>query len=310
MEDYIKDLCYVIKNGDMENTYKMVWIRSIVETCVLEPDTRTIKFDQLSHKIFGYYWNQTIYFDLEQSPNPFKRPKIYQLVVHEIDKYRSRYGFQPKWFSHVEQKIEVPVEKISTVLKTDVCWRFPKVSGREYDLYTLDKMNRTVTLDRADLIRVYSTFLFDLINYRWTQKLEEFNHLPRISKKVKGTDRENIKRTSLSRFKKYLDFENPDHICFHTGDRVDDKNLSIDHVIPWSYLFSDDLWNLVYTDRTYNSSKSNVIPDENVIKKLEVRNKRLLKIADSKQLRDKKIDELRLSVENDHVRKFWVGCRG
>ena len=69
------------------------------------------------------------------------------------------------------------LKKISTVLKTDVCCRFPKVSGREYDLYTLDKMNRTVTLDRADLIRVYSIFLFDLINYRWTQKLEEFNNL-------------------------------------------------------------------------------------------------------------------------------------
>ena len=74
MEDYIKDLCYVIKNGDMENTYKMVWIRSIVETCVLEPDTRTIKFDQLSHKIFGYC-NQTIYFDLGRVLTHSKDPK-------------------------------------------------------------------------------------------------------------------------------------------------------------------------------------------------------------------------------------------
>ena len=72
MDQYIKDLSYVIQNGDMENTYKMVWIRSIVETCCLNPKTREIHFDTLSKKIFGYYWNQTIYFDLEQSPNPKK----------------------------------------------------------------------------------------------------------------------------------------------------------------------------------------------------------------------------------------------
>jgi hypothetical protein len=45
-----------------------VWIRSIVETCVLNPDQPVIHFDELSSKIFGYYWNQTIFFDLEQGP--------------------------------------------------------------------------------------------------------------------------------------------------------------------------------------------------------------------------------------------------
>jgi len=89
MDSYIKDLCDVIQNGEMENTYKMVWIRSIVETCVLEPSIQTIPFDKLSKKICGYYWNQTIYFDLEQSPNPQKRPEIYQIVVEEIERYRS-----------------------------------------------------------------------------------------------------------------------------------------------------------------------------------------------------------------------------
>lgn len=75
MDKYIQDLCEAIRDGDMENTYKMVWIRSLVETCVLEPSLKTIHFDNLSKKIFGYYWNQTIYFDLEQCPSPQKKTR-------------------------------------------------------------------------------------------------------------------------------------------------------------------------------------------------------------------------------------------
>ena len=310
MDPYIKDLCEVIQNGEMENTYKMVWIRSIVETCVLEPSLQTIHFDILSKKIFGYYWNQTIYFDLEQSPNPQKRPEIYQLVVEEIECYRSQYGYQPQWFSRIENKVDVPIKKISSILTKDVCWRFPKVGGTTYNLYDLDKKNRTISLQKPSLLVDYSKVLFDLINYRWTQKLEEFNHSPRISKKVRGTDREDIKRSSLTKYKKYLDLENPEHICFHTGKKIEDKNQSIDHVLPWSYLFSDDLWNLVYVDRSYNSSKGNQIPSEETINKLESRNLTLMELVKSKGISDKNIEELQLSITDGQVRKFWVGCQG
>ena len=37
-------------------------------------------------------------------------------------------------------------------------------------------------------------------------------------------------------------------------DKVD-----VDHILPWSFLYSDDLWNLVYSHRSCNSSKSNII---------------------------------------------------
>ena len=37
MDDYLKQLTYIITNGAMDNTYKMSWIRSIVETCEKEP---------------------------------------------------------------------------------------------------------------------------------------------------------------------------------------------------------------------------------------------------------------------------------
>ncbi|MDA9159793.1 hypothetical protein N9O21_04555 [Rhodobacteraceae bacterium] len=309
MEQYIKDLTYVIQNGEMENTYKMVWIRSIVETCVLDPNVQEIQFDHLSKLIFGYYWNQTIYFDLEQSPNPLKRPVIYQIVKEEISEYRHKNGKQPVWFSGAENSVSIPVSKISTILSKDVCWRFPKVGKENFDLYDLDIKSRTIILHRTDLIREYANVLFDVINYRWTQKLEEFNHSPRISQKVRGTDRENIRRKSLAKFRKYLDLENPDHVCFHTGRKIKYENLSIDHVLPWSYLFSDNLWNLVYVDKSFNSSKGNIIPKEETIEKLEKRNIHLLKSMEIEFPNTKVTDELKLSIETDLIRKSWVGCK-
>ena len=102
-------------------------------------------------------------------------------------------------------------------------------------MYDLDKKNRTIKIYRPDLIKQYSKVLFDLINYRWTQKLEEFNHSPRISKKVLGTDRERIPRSNLKKFRKYLDLENPNHICFHTGKKIEDnkehKKILEEHTI-------------------------------------------------------------------------------
>ena len=64
MQDYIKELTMLIRDGDMQNTYKMAWARAIVETCVLDDSQSIIHFDALSEKIFGYYWNQSIFFNL------------------------------------------------------------------------------------------------------------------------------------------------------------------------------------------------------------------------------------------------------
>ena len=165
-------------------------------------------------------------------------------------------------------------------------------------------------LHHPELLKEYSDILFELINYKWVQKLEKLNSSPRISKKVNGTDREDIKRGNLSRFKKYIDVENPNHRCFITNDLLDENDLSIDHVIPWSYLFSDDLWNLVYVKKSENSSKSNRIPSEQMIEKLEERNKKLLTLLRKNGISNNHSEELHFSIEKDLVRNFWIGCKG
>lgn len=40
-----------------------------------------------------------------------------------------------------------------------------------------------------------------------------------------------------------------------------EKDISIDHFVPWSYVAHDEMWNLNPTTKSINSSKSNSLPD-------------------------------------------------
>ncbi|HBA70377.1 MAG TPA: hypothetical protein DCZ40_13615 [Lachnospiraceae bacterium] len=46
--------------------------------------------------------------------------------------------------------------------------------------------------------------------------------------------------------------------------QLSDKDMSIDHFVPWSYVAHDEFWNLHPTTRSINSSKSNHLPDWNI----------------------------------------------
>ena len=309
MNKYLNDITTIIRDCSMVNSYKMSWIRSIVEYCSKNPKSSIIHFDDLSRLIFKYYWNQTIYFNLQQGSNPNQQPEIFQIVVKEIEKYQKKYNFKPIFFTKVENRLDLNIKRISKILTQDVSWRFQKVGNKNYDLYTLDFNELKIEIHQPEIIRQYSEILFELINHRWTQELEKYNSSPRISKKINGTDRENIKRGSLSKFRKYLDLENPEKICFISGEKIKD-DLSIDHVLPWSYLFSDDIWNLVYVKKDLNSSKSNKIPNEEIIKKLEDRNNLLYNKMKENNIKDKRFIELETSIKKDYVREFWYGCKG
>lgn len=92
-----------------------------------------------------------------------------------------------------------------------------------------------ITFNTDNLKEIYKNKqdLFDLINYRWSLMLEDYNSSPRIGKKVRIMDEQKIRRPkALSFFDKFLNLENENHICFICGERIPDDKLSRDHVIP------------------------------------------------------------------------------
>ena len=79
LNKYIEYLTDLISNCPMDNTYKMSWSRALVEYCCYNSENK-IHFDKLSELIFKYYWDQTIFFNLEQGSNVKKKPTIIQIV--------------------------------------------------------------------------------------------------------------------------------------------------------------------------------------------------------------------------------------
>ena len=63
----------------------MGWGKSIVECCFEDDSEEKIQFNRISLKMFKYYWNQTIFFDLQQGSNPLKPPTFISYVKSKIE---------------------------------------------------------------------------------------------------------------------------------------------------------------------------------------------------------------------------------
>lgn len=312
MNNYVSNFLKIIRNCSVDNTYKMAWAKALVEISCESHKNKKIELTDIAKKIFKYYWNQTIYFDLVQGSNISKPPEFITEVKKQIEKYYViKKTRRPIHFERIDSEINLDLKKLVRILKQDVSWRFLKLKKEIILLYIYEKGNDFLVLEHQNIIEDYSDVLFESINFRWTQILENFNSSPRIAKKIRVLDLKEVKRNSLSKFRQFLDVENPTHNCFICGEKIVAETPSIDHVIPWSFLFSDDIWNLVYTHKTCNSQKSNTIPTEKDIEQLEQRNVRLYNLLNSeKKFNSKKpTKELKIAIEKDYVKKFWISCK-
>jgi hypothetical protein len=296
MNEYLENWLRVIDGMRSVNTYKLAWGRSLVELCYLcdsDEEEVVFTFDQISENFLKYFWNQTYFFKFYQGPARTK-PVIQQITEEAIEWYqKSENSTLPVWFDVARDVLKRDPEnyrkilkRISSAMAHDVAWRFDLLERERIELYNLDLANKEVRFSQIKLkdVKDHAFVLSQLLNYRWAQLLEKFNQVPRITSKVKGFSDEKLQRSSLAKFKKALLQQFPDGIVkdFYTDEILDPKDISIDHVIPWSFMYSDDIWNLVITSKETNARKSNTKTTEDYINKLKQRNRELVNVLDEK----------------------------
>ncbi len=111
----------------------------------------------------------------------------------------------------------------------------------------------------ADYIERNYEIIQGWVEFNLIQYLQKRNpDVPGIVDKISPPRERNLEK--VKKYWKMIVAVKP--VCEIYGkERLNEKNISIDHFVPWSYVAHDELWNLTPTTRRINSSKSNNLPD-------------------------------------------------
>jgi hypothetical protein len=210
----------------------------------------------------------------------------------------------------LQERLKQLVETTLEIVKVEVLARFQlKGQGREEFLkYREGEDVLYLPQAAAAAIEENSLLLEEAIYYRWAQILELYNTSPRLNKKVRIIDTVDLRDRPLAHFEKYLDLENPGRLCFYCGQPVGGESPPMDHVLPWSYLCSDDVWNLVYAHQGCRPGDYGRVLPQFFLARLEKRNRILLEKLAAYTESDPEAGILQDAVTRGIVRRNWVLC--
>jgi len=322
-QDFVSRLLVAVRNCATRHTYDPAWARALVkavEEAKTGPGQTEIKVDlkDTATRMIQFYWDQTVFFGLVQGANPCRQPELIRRVQELVNQF---YGhrrpedpvrFQkaqlhPELKDHLERSIDIATE----VLSNDVVNRFlgkGPLTG-EFVIYSRGGDSLLLPVNAAAAIKENSLLITEAVYYRWSQILEKYNCSPRLNKKVRIIDQDELRDRPLSYYTKYLDLENPGRLCFFCGQPVEGNAPNIGHLIPWSYLCSDDIWNLVYAHQGCLRPGARGAPPEFYIARLDKRNRTLLEKLSANVETDMVAGTLQDGINKNLLKKCWLNCQ-
>jgi hypothetical protein len=111
----------------------------------------------------------------------------------------------------------------------------------------------------------------------WVKFTEQYSFAPRLYEKIAGIPPER----KQERYRGFLVALQGTR-CFYCD--AESTQLHIDHVVPWSFVLEDRIWNLILACRDCNCTKSDRTPDNDMLQKLTSRNSKLIRCLQSGEL--------------------------
>lgn len=255
------------------STYKYALIKSIIENLYQVNDNFELNYDQLAYSFTKIYWNLIVHHDLVKQ-NRGKNAK----VVTVIKETQSTYAIPSEFsFDKVDPQIQVKlVSKVKRVMKENVYGAL--YGDTRGSFYAFDHNGEHFRLNPIvhSFMLNYQRLIVQLTNHHMARMIEELNEVPSINyllSKVESI----AKRSTLRPFEKIL-LNYFEASCFYCGKELTGRNREthVDHFIPWSFVQSDNIWNLVLACNRCNSSKSDKLPEKTYLDQIIERNDSLV----------------------------------
>jgi len=328
-KEFVEKFINILDLSAKDTTYKFAFARFLLDYS-LENDEPCVQFSTIAEYFLKYYWSQECRSKLRQtSLKIMKKPNeniAKKFLISDI--IIEQFGNQvyPQEYKKIKEKepekIKNCIKKIEAKCFNDVTYAFQYTKkGKSTDIesrpffnyeirYTKPRYDRKYGLPIIDLkngivlnpkamsfFKRYNVVLEKAIILEWARFVEKFNlGVPALIQKIEGKLE---KRKSTTKEKKALEefFKN----CFYCNDVLHTgKETQVEHVIPWSYIRENEMWNFVLACQKCNCEKLGSLPLEKYFDCLIKRNKDYRdKIPDLEKSLSK-LGEGFLKIINDH----------
>ncbi|MDG5790141.1 HNH endonuclease domain-containing protein [Evansella sp. AB-P1] len=255
------------------STYKYALIKALIENLYQVNDQFELSYDQLAYSFTKIYWNLIVNHDLVNQ-NTGKSARVVTIIKEEQSKHNIPPDFS---FDKIDETVQLKlVKKVKSTMKINVYGAL--YGDTRGNFYAFDHKREYFKLNPAvyHFMLNYQRLIVNLTNYHMASMIEALNEVPSINYLL-GKVESIAKRSSLRPFERLL-LQYFEKSCFYCSKTLSqgNKETHVDHFIPWSFVQSDHIWNLVLSCNRCNSSKSDKLPDRNYLEFIIDRNKKLV----------------------------------
>jgi hypothetical protein len=263
----LRDVIVLARDASWSSTYKPALLKALTRI-VARGAGQTIPLAVIGEQFVELYWTQTVVFHLRQAAVISKETE----VVRAIRKTAEASGARRLDALPLAARAAL-ARKMERVLKINVLRAFHRSKPAHMPaLFTWTEGAGELELSEAAhaFVGANAMALEMVANYWWAGYLEKVNALaPYIIEKVQ---RDGARRSSLAQYLRILEAVDAPQ-CFYCGGGFRDGNgVHVDHVLPWSFLLADPLWDLVMACSRCNLAKSDWLPAPEFIDKLVAAN--------------------------------------
>jgi 5-methylcytosine-specific restriction endonuclease McrA len=226
-------------------------------------------------------------FKLRETNNPSQEPTA-TLILQRLIKDRYGDRIPPKRISKrfredfAGKLVEPPAGWGHSVFTYVLpCWQgatknargyyvYPKLGSNDFFKYSVDDGTLNLSHKFEETLKQHRSTLISLVILEWARFLEKFNQTPNLISKL--SPKKPLRRLSKFRpiFKETIIMKAG--ICHLCRKPIPKGDLTLDHIIPFDYIYADDLWNLVPAHRRCNSKKGARVGSDRMIQELIERN--------------------------------------
>lgn len=271
------------------NCYKFFWFQAILRK--IDGVHCRFTFDELINEMIADAWYMVTEYHLRLGPLGITDN------LEEVVKYiYENYGIIPsekreKLLEFLQKTEDKRISKYKSDLTLNVPYRlqvpFYDEINIERNMWNGSKQNLTNEINRQKRLIYYFRLISGLgtvievddfwaeyllrhkeILKGWTQlKLIQYLQnknpsVPGIADKIEAPFSRDIER--VRKYWKLIIQIDPSIREIYGDTVLANKDISVDHFVPWQYVAHDELWNLHPTTKSINSSKSNSLPSWNL----------------------------------------------